>query len=113
MLDEQADPVFFSLNDHVRASFNMYHGEPETVTVDFDLNLANVVFDEFGKNIIISKVSADRFTANIRTAVTPTLISWLLQFYDRMEVKKPQSLIDRLNQIADTIHSVYQREEEK
>ena len=33
VLDEQADPVFFSLNDHVRASFNMYHGEPETVTV--------------------------------------------------------------------------------
>jgi len=109
VLKEQADPVYFSLEDHMRSSFNMYHGDPETVTVDFDLNLANVVFDEFGKDIIISKVSADRFTASIRTAITPTLISWLLQFYDRMEVKKPEHLRDRLSEIGKRLAVTYEK----
>ena len=107
VLEEQADPVYFSLDDHIRSSFNMYHGDPQTVTADFDLNLANVVFDEFGKDIIISKVTKDRFTASIRTAVTPTLISWLLQFYDRMEVIRPQSLRDRMNEIGKTLARTY------
>ena len=109
VLEEQEDPVFFSLKDHIRSSFNMYHGEPDTVTVSFDLSLANVVFDEFGRDIIISKVDETSFTASIRTSVTPTLISWLLQFYDRMEVKKPESLKERLYTIGENLIQTYQK----
>lgn len=111
VLEEKADPVYFSLQDHIRASFNMYHGEPETVIVDFDLSLANVIFDEFGKDIIISHVGEKRFTASIRTAVTPTLISWLLQFYDRMEVRKPDTLRKQLLNIAQHLHHTYSEQE--
>lgn len=111
VLETKADPVYFSLKDHIRSSFNMYHGEPETITVDFDLNLANVVFDEFGRDIIISKVGEQRFTASIRTAVTPTLVSWLLQFYDRMEVKRPESLKDQLLNIAEHLRETYKKQE--
>ena len=97
---------------HIRSSFNMYHGEPETVTVKFDLSLANVVFDEFNRNIIISEVGEKRFTASLRSAVTPTLISWLLQFYDRMEVVKPDSLKEKLLEIADALTGTYNAKEE-
>lgn len=112
VMEEQEDPVFFSLEDHIRSSFNMYHGDPETVTVKFDLSLANVVFDEFSRNIIISEVGEKRFTASLRSAVTPTLISWLLQFYDRMEVVKPDSLKEKLLEIADTLTETYNAKEE-
>lgn len=111
VLDEQCDPVRFSLADHIRSSFNMYHGEPQTVTVDFDLSLASIVFDEFGKDIIISNVSDSRFTASIRTAITPTLTSWLLQFYDRMEVRRPDELRDQMKKIAESLYQTYSKED--
>lgn len=110
--EEQADPVYFSLKDHIRSSFNMYHGEAETITVRFDLSLANIVFDEFGKDIIISAVDEKHFIASIRSAITPTLISWLLQFYDRMEVMRPESLRQRMNDIGESLIRTYQIQED-
>lgn len=105
--EETADPRPFDLASWLRSSFNMYKGAPDTVTCDFDISLINPLYDQFGSNIIISSVSTDSFRASIRTAVTPTLISWLLQFYDRLTVISPPALISSLNTIADTLHAKY------
>ena len=105
--EEESVHVRFSLEEHIRSSFEMFTGDAETVTIRFSSDLANAVFDRFGTEIIISEAGNDWFTANIRTAVTPTLISWLLQFYDRCCVLRPQSLIDRLLLISDAIAKTY------
>lgn len=108
LTDEKADPVPFSLPDHMRSAFQMYHGEASTVTAEFDLSLSSQVFDQFGTDIIISKVTDTSFTASIRTAITPPLISWLLQYPSLIRVLKPQELIDRLKEIADILHQTYE-----
>ena len=104
-----ADPVPFSLDDHMRAAFSMYHGEASTVTAEFDLSLSSQVFDRFGSDIIISKVTDTAFTASIRTAVTPPLVSWILQYPEKITVKKPQELIDRLKEIAEILQNTYRK----
>ena len=109
----QADPVPFSLADHMRSSFQMYHGEARTITAEFDLSLSSQVFDSFGTDLIISKVTDRTFIASFRTAITPPLISWLLQYPSFVRVIRPQELIDRLMETADTIHNTYQKEGKK
>lgn len=113
ILEEVCDPVYFSLDDHIRSSFNMYHGDPRTITAVFDISLSSQVFDQFGDNILISKADEKTFTASIRSALTPTLVSWILQFYDRIQILHPDDLIDELNHIADTIHLTYNKENRK
>lgn len=105
--DHQYDTVPFSLEDYMMRSVNMYPGKAQTITADFDLSMASQVFDEFGDNLIVSKVTDHSFTASIRTAVTPTLISWLLQFGDKVIIRKPDNLIQDLLNIADTIQKTY------
>jgi len=63
-------------------------------------------------DIIISHQDKDHFTASIRTAVTPTLTAWLLQFGDKVHVLKPQSLIDQMIDIADGIQKTYNKKQE-
>ena len=99
--------VPFNLDDYLRNSFQMYSGEASTVTLKCDASLANIIFDEFGKDIIISKVTDDYFEISIRSSITPTLVGWILQFYDKIEILKPKELIDELKKIANHINRVY------
>ena len=85
----------------------MYSGEATTVSLKCPINLSNILFDEFGKDIIISKTTDDYFIVNIRTSITPTLTSWILQFYDKIEVVKPKELIDELKKISKSIKEKY------
>ena len=107
ILDREYERKPFRIDDHMRASFNMYHGTAETVTLKCRTDTAGILFDEFGKNIIISEVSDSWFTASIRTAVTPTLTGWLLQFCDRITVLKPESLICEIRKTGEYIMSTY------
>lgn len=101
----------FDLERYLQSSFRMYHGTPVTITVEFDLSLLNQVLDQFGQDLLISKVTDHTFTASIRSAVTPTMIGWLLQFYDRIRVIAPDSLIEEFCRIAASINSTYNGKE--
>lgn len=110
VLENTEDPVAFDLESYMRSSFDMYSGTPQTVTAVFDLSLSSIVFDRFSEDILISHISDTSFTASIRTAVTPTLVSWILMFPGKIQVAKPQSLIDTLLSVADSIHTCYRKE---
>jgi|LAHS01.1.fsa_nt_gb predicted DNA-binding transcriptional regulator YafY len=105
--NEHGEGVPFSLDDHLRNSFQMYHSSPQTVTAVFDNSLSSIVFDQFGDNIVISSVDEKTFTASIRTAVTPPLVSWFLQFYDKVVIKKPKTLIEEYQRIAKALQNTY------
>jgi predicted DNA-binding transcriptional regulator YafY len=105
--DEHSEGVPFSLSDHLRSSFQMYHSSPQTVTAEFDNHLSSIVFDQFGSDIVISAVNDKTFTASIRTSITPPLIGWFLQFYDKVVIKKPKSLIEEYQKIAQAIDKTY------
>ena len=109
VLTEQEDPVYFSLDDYIRSSFDMYHGDPQTITAEFDNSLSNYVFDQFGRDILISEANEKHFTASIQTSLTPTLVSWIIQFYDKIRIIHPQDLIDSLLDIARSIDNTYQK----
>ncbi len=103
--------VPFDLEHYLQSSFRMYHGTPVTITVEFDLSLLNQVLDQFGQDLLISKVTDHTFTASIRSAVTPTIIGWLLQFYQGIRVIAPDSLIEEFCRIAASINSTYNEKE--
>lgn len=107
VLKETADPVRFDLQSFMNASFRMYKGSPATVTAEFDRSLSNALFDQFDDRVIIQSVNEQTFTASIQTTVTPTLISWILQFYDRITIRKPAYLIEELQKIGRSINNVY------
>lgn len=112
VVEENTVPsVPFNLADHMRTSFQMYHGHSQTVTCRFDLSFAGYVYDHFAtKDIIISHVDDTGFTASLRTAVTPTLISWIMQFHDRIEVLEPVQLKQQLFTHGKQIYDQYRKE---
>lgn len=111
-INDRAEEICpFDIKDHIRSSFLMYHGSPQTVTVRFDIDMASIVMDQFGQDdIIITSVGAMDFTIAIKTAITPVLIGWLMQFYDHATVISPGKPIESLLQIADVLEETYKKE---
>ncbi len=109
ILDDTFDPLPFDPAAWRRTSFHAYQGKAQTAVIRFDLSMASIVFDEFGNDIIISQIDSTSFTANIRTSVTPTLISWLLMFTGRLTVLKPSELISELLNTAQKLEETYNK----
>ena len=63
--------------------------------------------DEFGNQMIISEVNDEYFILSLKTAITPTLLSWLLLFYDRVTVIQPTKLKEKLLTIANEVIDTY------
>lgn len=105
--NEVVDTVNFNLKDYLQTNFQMFSGKGETITVTFDLKMVNQVFDEFGRDIFITKTDDKTFTAAIHSAITPTLTSWLLMFHDQLHVESPKELIDQMKKIAKDVNRSY------
>ena len=57
--------------------------------------------------MIVSRHDSTSFTVSIRSSLSPTLVSWILMFYDRIKVIAPQELIEELKTIAETLRKTY------
>ena len=70
--------------------------------------MSNAVMDQFGTNYILKEAGEDYFTISIRTAITPTLISWIMQYGDKVKVLGPNELIDKLVSTAKGVIKQYE-----
>ncbi|NCA68236.1 MAG: WYL domain-containing protein [Clostridia bacterium] len=79
--------------------FGMYGGEREMVTLECDNQIAGVIIDTFGKETVFFG-NGDRFLININVAVSPTFLSWVFGFGDRMKIVSPQSVVNEFKDLA-------------
>ena len=107
LIDQPVETIAFNLEEHLQTSMKMYAGKAETITIKCTTDMASIILDEFGKQMIISEVNDDYFILSLKTAITPTLLSWLLLFYDRVTVIQPAKLKDKLLTIANTVIDTY------
>lgn len=103
-----AVPVTFDLDSYMNKTFHMYTGTSQTITIRCQNAFSSVLYDSFSEDtILINACDTDTFTVTIRTAIVPTLISWLFQFHKEVEVLCPQSLIETLVHIANEVSQTY------
>ena len=107
LIDQPVETIAFNLEEHLQTSIKMYAGKAETITIKCTTDMASIILDEFGKQMIISEVNDDYFILSLKTAITPTLLSWLLLFYDRVTVIQPAKLKEKLLTIANKVIETY------
>ena len=107
LIEQTVETIAFNLDDHLQTSMKMYAGKAETITVKCTTDMASIIQDEFGSHMIISEVKDNSFTVSLKTAITPTLLSWLLLFYNRVTVIQPAELKEKLLTIANTVIDTY------
>ena len=105
ILDEKATLPSdgFDTAKYTSSIFGMYGGEESVVSLRVASRLAGVFIDRFGKDITLIKDGDEHFIVNLKIAISPVFISWLLGFGAEIQVISPKSLIEDIKNIADDI----------
>ena len=92
------DPAAYS-----RKVFGMYGGEPQKVTLRFESSMSNIVFDRFGRELILTPDREGGFTVTVEVVPSPQFFAWLTGLGAPVKILSPQPIVQ---QFCDYLQSV-------
>ncbi|MBQ7740677.1 MAG: WYL domain-containing transcriptional regulator [Eubacterium sp.] len=98
---------YFDVADYSSKMFNMFSGEDDSVTLLCDLDIREEIMDRFGASIPLTAVDTDHFKTTINAALSDGLVSWIMNFGNKIKVLEPESLAQKVKQRADEISAIY------
>ena len=115
VLDEPARPCCevsqykteFDSADYAAKMFNMFSGQNENIVIECEIDLREEIMDRFGANIPLTAVDLNHFKTEFYAAVSDGLVSWLMQFGNKIKVISPVSVVNMIKEKAENISKVY------
>ena len=96
-----------NLVEHANRLFQMYSGEATQVKMRFHRSLVNVVFDRFGRDVMLIPDGDDHFVFTANVAISPIFLSWIICFGTKAKVLHPQSVADQCRDLCREVLSQY------
>ena len=96
----------FDIAEYTNQSFGMFGGETQRVTLQLSDTLSGVLFDRFGKEIDVRKISEDEISARISVCVSPQFFGWLTGLGSRIKITAPA---DVTRQYQEFLYEILER----
>ncbi len=94
------------LAGYTQKYYSMYEGLIETVRIECRNELANVVIDRFGKDIMMIPQDQEHFTVNVNVAMTKLFLGWIFALGDSARIVGPEHV---LQQVAAEVRALAER----
>lgn len=91
--------------------FGMYGGNDETVTIECVNDLAGVMIDRFGQDVMMVRSDDEHFRVNVRVAVSMQFLGWIIALGEGARIMGPQSVIEAMNKEINRLVKQYLPEE--
>lgn len=98
----------FDLSVYAKTMFQMFGGEEVSVSMKFENELVGVIYDRFGIDVPIIKADEHHFICNVKIAVSPHFLSWIISFGSRAEIISPDTVIEQLYSLLRETSKVYE-----
>ena len=93
-------PQDFDAGEYARRTFGMYAGDESSVTLEAEMELANVFYDRFGRDLRLHQVDDRHFRAVVPVHFSGVFLAWVFQFEGRVRILSPQKARDAMQQTA-------------
>ena len=97
----------FDMAVYSKKTFGMFAGEETRVTLRCKNNLAGVIIDRFGADTTFFAADTEHFDINVKVAVSPMFLSWVMNFGSDMKVLAPASVQEKIKTLAKEILEQY------
>lgn len=97
----------FDAADYAAKNFNMFSGKPESIELRCDKELLEQMIDKFGENCNMRIADNNSFLLRTEACVNDGLVSWVMQFGNKLKAVSPVSLCDAVKEKAIQIQSLY------
>lgn len=97
----------FDTADYSNRHLSMFSGDIKPVDLVCDDSIVEEFIDKFGEKCSMKSYNEGHFLAKINVAVTDGLVSWIMQYGDKIRVKGPNELKSMIIDKTHSILSVY------
>ena len=102
----------FDMGAYAKKMFGMFSGEEETVKILCRNELAGVMIDRFGKDVMLVKVDAEHFYVNVKVAVSRQFLAWVIALGDGAKIIGPESVVLEVKKEIERLVGQYEFYEE-
>lgn len=83
-----------SSEEYTKKVFQMYHGKPMDVVLEFPENRVNSVYDMFGYGTRVTKadVESGLYRAKVSVSISPVFYGWIFQFKGEIRIVTPSEI---------------------
>lgn len=97
----------FDINQYKKEVFNMFGGCSQAVTLHADNSMVNIVMDQFGEQVRLTKIDDNTFSADVSVQISPTFFSWCFLFGDKLKVTAPEDVVLLIKQRLKDLQNCY------
>lgn len=98
----------FDSADYSNRLFNMFSGESGNVLLRCSNDIIEEILERFGEDVPIKIDGDNHFVAKANVELSDGLVSWIMQFGERMEVVSPHELKKAVKEKASMILKIYE-----
>ncbi len=93
--------------DYAKKSFGMFGGKEQTVKLLAKNNLAGVIIDRFGKNVMLIPTDDDHFTVNVEVHISRQFIGWIFSLGEDIKIVGPDDVLEQVKLEAERLMKQY------
>ncbi len=97
----------FDIADYSNKHLSMFAGDIKPVELICDNSIIEEFIDRFGEKCFMKAYDNESFVAKFDVAVTNGLVTWIMQFGDKIKVKGPKELKNMIIDKTTSILSMY------
>ena len=83
-----------NLADYAKKSFGMFGGKEETVKMYVKNDLAGVIIDRFGKDVMLIPADDRHFTVNVNVHVSKQFLGWVFSLGEDIKIVEPEDVVN-------------------
>lgn len=96
--------------DYARKSFGMYGGKEQKVKLRVANDLAGVIIDRFGKNVMLIPEDETHFTVNVDVHVSKQFLGWIISLGEGVKIVSPDEVVDQMKKEIERLARQYLHE---
>ena len=93
--------------DYARKSFGMYGGKEQKVKLRVANDLAGVIIDRFGKNVMMIPEDEAHFTVNVDVHVSKQFLGWIISLGEGVKIISPDEVVDQMKKEIERLARQY------
>ena len=90
-----------------KATFGMYNGKQEQVTMVFHNRMLDTVIDQFGREVWLSKVDDWHFKVTVTVAVSPQFFAWVFGLGNYVTITAPNNVVKQMKDMLEKVSKRY------
>ena len=97
-----------NLADYAKKSFGMFGGEEQTVRLLLHNELAGVIVDRFGKDVMMIPADKEHFSVNVEVHVSRQFLGWVFSLGEKAKIIGPETVVTQMKEEIARLQQQYE-----